>query len=341
MPPSIPQSALRAPLNTIFGTEANVRLLRALVLAETSLTAGELARRAVLGRTTVYPVLESLEATGIVEFLGAGAQRQVRFRKDHPLATPIAALFRAESERVDAMATMLRHVIATITPSPSSAWLEGDILAGTDRMGDTITCMLLTDPATLPQLIDTLSRRLEKIERKFEVHIEVKGITRSELASRSIAQQKRLTDVILLSGVPPTAFLPQTKRSRSGFQSHGDHDASARRLAIAIAEKLKQDPGLIPIALRHIRRREKSASSREGRELQEWARVLVAMTPSRLRQLLVEPSERATRLRQTLPALDLLTPAERDAVLASTSDAEARAVVLRKRRVARRPEISS
>lgn len=340
MPPSTPQSALRAPLNTILGTEANVRLLRVLVLAETSLAAGELARRAVLGRTTVYPVLESLEATGIVEFIGAGAQRQVRFRKDHPLATPIATLFRVESERVDAMATMLRRVIATITPSPSSAWLEGEILAGTDQEGDTITCMLLGDPVTLPPMIDALSRNLERVERKFDVHIEVKGITRSELASRALTQQKRLTDVILVSGVPPTAFLPHAKRSRSGIMSHGDHDATARRLAIAIAEKARQDPGLIPIALRHIRQREKSASMQEGRELREWARVLAAMTPSRLRRFLVDPSERATRLRQTLPALNLLTPAERKAVLASTSDAEARAIILRKRRVGRR-EIGS
>jgi hypothetical protein len=52
------------------------------------------------------------------------------------------------------------------------------------------------------------------------------------------------------------------------------------------------------------------------------------MSPSRLRRFLVEPGERATRLRQTLPALDLLTPAERNAVLGSASDVEARAVVL-------------
>jgi hypothetical protein len=97
----------------------------------------------------------------------------------------------------------------------------------------------------------------------------------------------------------------------------------------------------MPIALRHVRRREKNASPQEGRELREWERILVTMTPSRLRQLLVERTERATRLRQTLPALDLLTPAERDAVLASTSDAEVRAVVLGKSRPPRQSESNS
>jgi hypothetical protein len=334
--PTTPQSALRAPLNSILGSEANVRLLRELILAETSLTAGELARRAVLGRTSVYPVLESLEVAGIVEFLGAGAQRQVRYRKEHPLASPIAALFRQESDRVHVLSKMLGDAVATIKPAPTSAWLEGDVLVGRDRIGETITCVLLGDPGALPQQVDALSRVLSKVERKLDVHIEVRGITRSELASRTPSQQKQLADAILLHGVPPAALLPLTKRSRAAFTSHADHDVGARRLGIAIAEKLKRDPGLIPRAIRRVRQRMRTASPQEGRELEEWLRALMMKSPSRLRQLLEEPTERATRLRQTLPMLDLLTLTERDAVLASTSDAEARAVVLGKSRASRR-----
>jgi sugar-specific transcriptional regulator TrmB len=329
MPPSSPQSALRAPLNTILGSEANVRVLRVLAMAETSLTAGELARRAVLGRTSVYPVLASLEDAGIVQFVGAGAQRQVNYRKAHPLAGPIAALFRAEAERVDALVAELRRAVESMERSPTAAWLEGEIVAGRDRMGDAITCMLLDDPASLSRQIDHLSQHLERIERKFGVHVEVRGITRSELAMRSPAQRKALENVILLCGVPPAGLLPQRARLRSGHSgSHGDLDARARRLGIAVAEKLKRDPGLTSLARQHLARRERKASPQERRELLEWARILATMSPSRLRRFLVEPSERATRLRQTLPALDLLTPGERDAALASTSDAEARAAVL-------------
>jgi hypothetical protein len=78
----------------------------------------------------------------------------------------------------------------------------------------------------------------------------------------------------------------------------------------------------------HVANRAKKASAQERRELLEWDRILATMSPSRLRRFLVEPGERATRLRQTLPALDLLTPAERNAVLASMSDVEARASVV-------------
>jgi hypothetical protein len=329
MPPATPQSALRAPLNTILGSVANVRLLRVLALAETSLTAGELARRAVLGRTGVYPVLASLEVTGIIEFVGAGAQRQVSYRKAHPLSAAVAALFRAEAERVDALTAALRRSLVSIAPQPTAAWLEGSILSGEDRMGEVITCTLLGDPGSLPPMIDQLSEQLERIERKFEVHIEVRGITRSELAMRSPEQLKMLADAIVLCGVPPAGLLPQAARSRAGHRAlHEDHDARSRRLAVAIAEKLKRDPALATQMRQHLKKREKTASPQERRELLEWGRILATMSPSRLRRFLVEPSERATRLRQTLPALNLLTPAERDAVLASSSDAEARASVL-------------
>ena len=81
------------------------------------------------------------------------------------------------------------------------------------------------------------------------------------------------------------------------------------------------------LALRQVAARAKTASPQERRELLEWERILATMSPARLERLLVEPSERATRQRQSLPALALLTPAERCAVLASKTDDEARAAV--------------
>ncbi|MFN2565627.1 MAG: hypothetical protein ABR499_11580 [Gemmatimonadaceae bacterium] len=328
--PRRPQSALRAPLNAILGTEANVRLLRVLALAGTSVAAGELARRAHLGRTSIYPALEGLEAAGIIEFIGAGAQRQVIFRKSHPLGGALAALFRAEAQRFDALISALRDIFERLTPPPTAAWVEGPVLAGKDQPGDAISCYVLSDPQALPLLIDQISDRLGRVEKMFDVRVELHGITRSELDARSPAHLEAMREAILLAGVPPAALGAHATRSRSsrGFESHEDHDARARRLAVAIAAKLKRDPGLTRLARQHLARRGKKASPRERRELQEWARILATMSPGRLQRFLVEPGERATRLRQTLPALGLLTPAERDAVLASTSDAEARAAVL-------------
>lgn len=330
--PRRPQSALRAPLNEMLGTEANVRLLRVLVQGDGPITAGELARRADLNRTSVYPALNVLEAAGAIVFIGTGAQRLVQFRTAHPLGAQLAALFQAEAQRVDDLVSSLRSIAAELRPAPTSVWIEGPLLIGSDRPGDAIACYVLADPAALSELMDHFVERVDALERRFDVSIDVRGTTRSELAARADSEAALMQDAILLAGVPPQALRPDTSRARaSGLRSHEDHDVRARRLAVAIATKLKVDPGLIRLARQHVAERAKIASAGERRELQEWTRIL-AMPASRLQKFLVEPGERATRLRQTLPSLDLLTPAERDAVLSSTTDAEARAAVSKRRR---------
>src|SRR5687768_6477005 len=100
-PPTHRQSALRAPLNQILGTEANVRLLRALSEHGAPSSPAELARRTLLQPTTVYRALVALEDAGIVEPAAGGAPARVALSTRHPLGPAIAALFAAERARAD------------------------------------------------------------------------------------------------------------------------------------------------------------------------------------------------------------------------------------------------
>jgi DNA-binding transcriptional ArsR family regulator len=320
-----PQNALRAPLNDMLGAEANVRLLRVLALARTPLAAGELARRAALGRTSIYPALESLERAGIVTFVGAGAQRQIAFRPQHPLARPIVELFRAEERRLTDLLAALGEVAKGLKPRPVGVWVEGL----SDPSNDIVSCWILGDPKTLTQLIDAFSQQLGPIEREYDVHIEVHGTTRSELAARVPPKEDDVLDeAVVLAGA-----LPRSVRGvdENRTKDHHEHDTRARRLGIAIAAKLKRDPGLVRAARSQIAERSKDASPGEQRELREWERIL-AMSPARLQRFLTDPGERATRLRQTLPALGILSPAERDKVLKAKTDDEARRAVTSGRR---------
>src|SRR5215469_16949573 len=120
-PPKKPQNSLEHPLNKIFGTEANVRLLRVLALQNTSLTGGELAKRAMLGRTSIYPPLRELERAGVVEFIGAGERKLVQLRRGYPLLRTLKELFRAEAHRVDALTTALRELVSLMPRPPISA----------------------------------------------------------------------------------------------------------------------------------------------------------------------------------------------------------------------------
>jgi len=328
--PKHPQNELLRPLNQILGTQANVRLLRALALSAVSLTSGELAHRAQLGRTSIYPALRELERAGVIEFIGAGSQRQVQLRERHPLARVLKELFRAEARRFEELIAALRELLAELPFRPMSAWADK---RGQDAQSeDTLSLCFVARPEELEQLTDYLNARLAKVEHAYDIHVVVNGLTRSELQALYGRQGNTLSEVTLLDGVPPVALLEPSRRDATTptLTSHNEHDARSRRLALAIATKIKRDPGLIDLAEDRIKRRARKASPGERRELAEWMRVLSTMSPARLRRFLLEDSERAIRLRQSLPALILLSPAERDAVIRSHTDLDVIAAVTRR-----------
>ncbi|MDT8069181.1 MAG: hypothetical protein ROO76_13530, partial [Terriglobia bacterium] len=314
------QSSLMQPLNEIFGTEANVRLLRVLALGNTSLTAGELAKRAMLGRTSIYPALRGLERVGVVEFIGAGPRKLVQLRERYPLSATLRNLFRAEARRFDALTNALRELVSTLPRPPISAWTDPG-----EESTETLTLQLVARPEELSPMTDYLNDRLADIERRYDVHIAVHGLTRSELETLHRTSSATLNSSVLLGGVPPLALVERSRRAEN--ISHDEHDARSRRLALAIASKIARDPGLIAIAEDRIKRRAREAGPQERRELMEWVRILSTMSPARLRRFLLENSEHAVRLRQTLPALNLLSQLERDAVVRSQTDAEVIAAV--------------
>ena len=325
--PKRPQSRILQPLNVILGTPANVRLIRAVALSSTPLTSGELARRADLGRTSIYPALRALESFGIVELVGAGAQRQVQLRERHPLAHRLKGLFRAEAHRFDELTTALRELFVESPVRPASAWVEDPATAAGGA--DTIRLYFVAQPDEKEALSDYLDERLPGVERTHDINAVVNGLTRSELEALARTQGNALDNPTLLEGVPPVALLqgPTARAAKPAPRSHDEHDARGRRLALAIATKIKRDPGLIGLARQRLERRAHRASPRERRELTEWLRVLSTMSPARLRAFLTENSARATRLRQSLPALSLLSAAERQAVLSSRTDGDVIAAV--------------
>jgi hypothetical protein len=320
-------STLLKPLDEILGTPANVRLLRVLALRNTPLTAGELARSAALGRTSIYPALRQLELAGIVELVGAGSQRPVQLRERHPLSKALKNLFRTEARRLVELTVALRTLHSKLPHPPMSAWLDE-----TANSGDALKLHVVAKPRDLELIVDYLNEHLHAIERKYDVHIAVHGLTRSELDTLSSGTSDIAGAIVLLAGVSPSAL---TARSRSmasapALVSHSEHDSRSRKLAIAIAAKVRRDPSLIARATEHIQRRAKKASARERHELTEWARLLSTTSPTRLQRFLAGDSERAVRLRQTLPALGLLSAAEREAVVRSETDADVIAAVTRR-----------
>jgi hypothetical protein len=76
---------------------------------------------------------------------------------------------------------------------------------------------------------------------------------------------------------------------------------------------------LVEAAAAYIERRMLTASGSERLELREWKTVLSTMSVPRICRLLVEESARGRRLRQSLPFLGALSPAEREQLLHTDS----------------------
>src|SRR2546423_826837 len=150
-PPARPQSRLWAPLNDIFGTEANVRILRVLTRVGSGVSQAELAKRSDLQRSTVHRSIKALADTDIVEYVGTSAQSQVQLRKRNPLSVAIRKLFEAERVRYDEFLALLMKAVASIDPPPLAVWLEDRVGAGRGPRADTVGITLVDSGRTLNQ----------------------------------------------------------------------------------------------------------------------------------------------------------------------------------------------
>jgi hypothetical protein len=318
-PTSRRESTLRSPLNDILGTEANVRLLRVLSRTTLPMSATEIARQAAITLSGVGRALGTLEQTGIIEFVGVGRRRPVQLRRAHPLAPVLEELFAAEARRVTTIFARIRAAAETLTPTLRSVWVEGPVARGTDRADDPVVVGVLAGAKELDATVEALVVALTPLEIEEDITIEVRGRTAADLAVAVGSERQELDAAVLLLGPPPLALVG-TERAREAANrgraatpvSHAVLDERARVLGAAVAAKLGHDPSLVERARSYIAQRLLKASPGERRELQEWDRILRTMSLPRLRRFLVEPSERATRLRQSLPFVGVLTPAERE-----------------------------
>lgn len=302
-PTANPQSAFRAPLNEIMGTEANVRVLRVLAQQNTTLSASELSRRAQLQRSTVSRTLKRLEESGVVQFVGAAPQAQVSLR-DGPLGRAIGHLFAAERTRFDALLDGLKRAAASTTPPPISVWIGGRVSLGTDRAGEPIPVYVLDKPDRVAIIAQLIRAQLERLERKLDVTFDVHEFTLADLHTTDIPSHE-LANAIVVLGVPPNGLQEMRQVSRR-IKSHGHHDARGLARGKQIAAAIRKDPSIVERARNYVDKRWRDASPGERKELDEWRRILRTASPASLRKILIGTDERSTRLRQTLPFLGVL-----------------------------------
>lgn len=309
-PVSNQNSALKTPLNNILGFQANVRLLRCLVEADSAMGNSELADRTGLSLPGVHKVVPRLIETGIIQYRGSGKQQQIEFRKEHPLADALVSLFEAEKEYYDSLIRRLKEEIAAMKIKPQSAWVFGKAAQGTDAYGDPVQIALLGDIRSIDAQTDTIRTRLHVsgIEELCDITIDIRGVTQADLELRPELAEG---DIILLWGIDPKNFLMNSDEEPEEQKTHQDMDVRSLADAKLWAGLLKKYPEIVSRTIDYLDDQIPQINSGEKKELQEWKYILESMSFQRLRKFLESDSERSIRLRQSLPFWPVLNEKER------------------------------
>ncbi len=323
-PTSHPQSALRYPLNHVLGTEANVRVLRAVMLSDIPVGVSELARLTSLQASGVARVCTRLEDLGVIEAVGRGARyRQYARASRFPFLATLDRLF--SDERSWGEETLREIATAVQIGGPlQAAWIEGPVALGADGPDDPVVVGLLTEPAAVETVRQERWQHLIPIQTGRNVTIELKVLTIADLRTADATRRAELEQVMPIAGPPPldvgAAREPARRSPRgAGGRSHAQLDARALEIARAVADRIRRDPSLVEEAQRYVERRLRSASAGERLELEEWRFTLANTSVSRLCRLLVKNDQRWARLRQSLPFLNVLSQEERRAIFAAAS----------------------
>ena len=294
------QSVLRNPLNELMGTEANVRLLRVLAdEVEGSLTPSGIAERAGLSVMGARKALQRLVDSGFVELVGGGRRQQYALRRSGSLMKLVISLFHAERQRYEELIGTLQQEAQQLSPPPRSVWIHNLPL----QLGDPLEIRVLGDSAHISATASDARQRFTRIEKKFDITIEISGYTRADLPDLDFE------NITLLAGVPPVT--PSAKTPPWRPQSHRDLDERASDWSKALVSLIKNDPSLVRRARAYLDRLLKHDQGTANHDLNEWRKIMELYPRHRLLRFLESSTPRACRLRQSSPFLAVLSSEER------------------------------
>ena len=296
------RSALRYPLDEILGSAARVRLVRVLVHdVESPLGVADAARLAGLTPAGARKALERLEESGLLARVGSGRAQKWGLKQDQSIVQALRHLFADEQQRYQELVARLRGAVAL--PEISAAWIRRLPLG----MPGPLDISAVAENDAITWAHEELRSRLIELESEFNLIIEVAVFTRADAPTPG-------PDAVFLWGTDASSGSGGRRRP----QTHAEADQRALLMAASVAELIRSDPSLIKRAVQHLDRLLHEGQGTAGGDIAEWRQLLQAYSPERVRDLLVSTSSRAQRLRQSSPFFAVLTPDERDRVMAAS-----------------------
>lgn len=299
---------IKYPLDEIFGSPGNVRILRALLhKADMPLSAPAVARVAGITTQGARKALDRLVACGIIERIGSGRCKQYGVRKDAALSNALANLFASEEERYDQIIHSLKTLLAGVS-EVRSAWL----CSPPGETGGSLELTVVVSAKDIGWIQEELRSQLSSIERERDLVVELNVFTRAD------SPQPAKDAVLVLSG----ESLQEKRGNSEESTSHSSREVRALAISRKVADIIRDDPTLIPRAKRHLNRLMQDDQGTAAKDIAEWRQLLDTYSAERIRKLLVSQTSRADRLRQSSPFFAILTADERDRALNSLEGAE-------------------
>jgi len=313
------RSTVETPLNWIFSSEANVRVLRELSLAGEPLSKAEIARRSGVSLPGVVKALPRMLETGAVQLVGVGGRQLVAVREEHPLSSILHVLFRTEALQHQELISELTRVVGQVQPPVRAAWLDEG-----GRTGPSVPLSIgvLASSGDVPAVQDALRPRLAELSARFGVTLELFVRTLPDFAALSKDERSRLENVTSLYGPNPLAFTADADAAPADSRvprTHADREGKSLRRALWIVQMLDRDPALPQRARSSIVHRLHTASPREASDLNEWLHLLESAPIPTLQYVLLRKDERSDRLRQNNPFIMALSPRERSRMVEETA----------------------
>jgi hypothetical protein len=245
--------------------------------------------------------MKRLFLSGFVVRIGGGRKYQYELRRSDNLVKAIVKLFQSESERFEALLLALKNQIEQLSPYASAAWIQYFPHDLTDLM----VLGVLHETRHLAQYVQLLQKQLQKVERNFDLTIEVKGYTKADLPFL----ETRI-DTPLYGIMPFSDKHTGTGEMEPHALTHVQKDQQLLDLSRKLAEAIDSDSSLVRRAKEHVQRLLGNDRGSATKDLEEWRDILESYSIRRLSQLLTSASQRAVRLRQSNPFLAILNREE-------------------------------
>jgi predicted transcriptional regulator len=299
------QNSLRYPLNELLGTEAHVRILRVLANdVDGPITAPNAAERTGLTIPGTHQALKRLLRSGFVVHVGGGRRHLYELNRSDKLIKALLKLFQTEKNRYEALLDAIKKEFEKPVPYPRSAWIQ----ELPNEYGDPLVIGVLHETKHLANYIQRLRTQLNRVERNFDITIELKGYTKADVPDLNADK------VTLLFGIMPFPDKHSLKMPTKP-STHKQKDQHMLEISYKLAEAIENDTSFVRRAKEHVQRMLKKNHGSATKDIKEWRDILESYSIRRLSRFLTSTSERANRLRQSSPFFAILSTDERNQLL--------------------------